>query len=68
MRGIGVADMATAIRAGQPHRTSGELAYHVLDLMHAFEDSSQSGRHIEIESSCQRPAALPLGLAKGQLG
>ena len=37
-RGVGVADMAYAIRDSRPHRASGELAYHVLDLMHAFHD------------------------------
>ncbi len=43
------------------------MAYHVLDLMYAFEDSSQSGQHIEIESLCEQPAPLPLGLLKGRL-
>ena len=32
-RGLGVLDMARAIRAGTPHRASGELALHVLDIM-----------------------------------
>ena len=66
-RGIGVADMAYALRSGRPHRASGELAYHVLDIMHAFHDASREGRHIELESTCSRPAALPVGLAHGQL-
>ena len=39
-RGLGVADMARAIREGRPHRASGELAYHVLDVMAAFEEAS----------------------------
>ncbi|MCC6445275.1 MAG: Gfo/Idh/MocA family oxidoreductase, partial [Armatimonadetes bacterium] len=43
-RGIGVADMAYALRSGRPHRASGELAYHVLDTMHAFHDASREGR------------------------
>lgn len=66
-RGIGVADMACAIRSGRPHRCSGELAYHVLDVMLAFAESSEKNRHIEIKSSCGRPDALPLNLPKGQL-
>jgi predicted dehydrogenase len=66
-RGIGVADMANALRAGRPNRASGELAYHVLDTMHAFEDASVKGKHIELKSTCARPAALPTGLAKGQM-
>jgi predicted dehydrogenase len=66
-RGIGVADMAFALVHGRPHRASGELAYHVLDVMHAFEDASHTDRHINIESSCAQPAALPLGLTPGKL-
>lgn len=66
-RGIGVADMAYGLVCGRPHRASGELAYHVLEVMHAFEDASQTGRHMDIESSCVQPAALPLGLMPGRL-
>jgi predicted dehydrogenase len=58
-RGLGVADMAEAIRSGRAHRANGELAYHVLDLMHTIHDASHEGRHIEMTSSCQRPDALP---------
>ena len=66
-RGIGVADMAYGLVYGRPHRASGELAYHVLEVMHAFEDASQTGRHLDIESWCVQPAALPLGLMPGRL-
>jgi predicted dehydrogenase len=66
-RGIGVADMAYALTYGRPHRASGELAYHVLDVMHAFEDASRSGCHVTIASACARPAPLPLGLEPGKL-
>lgn len=57
-RGIGVADMAAALREGRPHRASGEMAFHVLDVMHACLESSLAGRHIELESRFERPAAL----------
>jgi predicted dehydrogenase len=60
-RGTGVAEMAAAIDAGRAHRASGELAYHVLDLMHGVHDASESGRHVEVESTCARPAPLPIG-------
>jgi predicted dehydrogenase len=63
-RGLGVADMATAMRSGRPHRASGELAYHVLDLMHAFHDAAREGRHIELASTAARPAPFPLGLTE----
>jgi predicted dehydrogenase len=57
-RGLGLADMAAGLRRGAPHRASGELAYHVLEVMHAVETASAESRHIEIASTCQRPAAL----------
>jgi len=66
-RGIGVADMAYALRSGRKHRASGELAYHVLDIMHAFHDASDQGKRVDLESTCERPAALPVGLKPGTL-
>jgi hypothetical protein len=59
--------MAYALRSGRPHRASGELAYHVLDIMHAIYEASREGRYVEMTSTCSRPAALPLGLAHGTL-
>ncbi len=66
-RSLGVADMAYALRSGRPHRASGALAYHVLDLMHSVHDAAREGRHIEMASACERPAPLPLGLPPSQL-
>ena len=66
-RGIGVADMAYGFVYGRPHRASGELAYHVLDLMHAFVDASESGAHVMVESTCAQPAPLPVDLPVGEL-
>jgi predicted dehydrogenase len=66
-RGIGVADMAYAIRCGRAHRANGEMTYHVLDVMHAVLDSSELGGHVSMESSCQRPAAMPLGMPRNLL-
>jgi predicted dehydrogenase len=66
-RGLGVADLAYGLRSGRPHRASGELAYHVLDIMQAIHEAAREGRHIELTSSCDRPAPLPLGLREGEL-
>ncbi|MFO7322907.1 MAG: Gfo/Idh/MocA family oxidoreductase [Chloroflexota bacterium] len=66
-RGIGVADMAYAIVYGRPHRASGELAYHVLDVMHAFEDASREDRHVYPETRVSQPEPLPLNLPQGTL-
>jgi predicted dehydrogenase len=61
-RGLGVADLAYALRTGRPHRANGQLAYHVLDIMHAVLEASNRGKHIELASTCERPAHLPAGL------
>lgn len=66
-RGTGVADMAAAILNDRPHRASGALAYHVLDLMAAFDDASERGAQMMIQSWVERPAALPPALALGAL-
>jgi predicted dehydrogenase len=64
-RGVGVADMAAAIRDGRPHRASGELAYHALDVMHSFYESSDKGRTVRVRSKTTRPEALPVGSPEG---
>ena len=66
-RGIGMADMVLAMQQDRDHRCNERLAYHVLDAMHAFHDSSEQGRFIEMQSTCERPAMLPPGLEDGQL-
>jgi predicted dehydrogenase len=58
LRGLGVVDMVGAI-GGRPHRASGILATHVLDALDALERSSQTGRHIRLATSCDRPTAVP---------
>jgi predicted dehydrogenase len=57
-RGLGVEDMAAAIAEGRPHRASGALAFHVLDVMHAIEESAAAGASLAVTSSCERPAPL----------
>ena len=59
-RGLGVLDIALAIREGRPHRASGDLALHVLETMLSFERSSNEGRHITLETAPERPAAMPV--------
>jgi predicted dehydrogenase len=66
-RGIAVADMAMALRTGRPHRASGELAFHALDVMLGFGDSSESGRRYDLVTTCARPAPLPTDLIPGYL-
>jgi hypothetical protein len=60
-RGLGVLDMARALRSGEPHRASGQLAQHVLETMAAIADSAESGEFRDVESSAPIPQELPEG-------
>lgn len=55
-RSLGVSDMAHAIQTGRPLRASGQLAYHVLDIMHAIHEAANEGKHVQLFSGCERPA------------
>ena len=66
-RGIGVADMATAIATDRPHRASGALAFHVLEVMEAFQTSADEGRRVKIQNRIERPAMMPAGRDTGQI-
>jgi len=58
-RGIGVLDMARAIRAGSRPRASGDLGYHVLDVMVAIEESAAAGHACTVDSRVERPPVAP---------
>lgn len=68
MRSIGAADLAYSIRnPGRDYRCKGELALHALEIMTGFEKASDKGGVYELESTCKRPEALPMGLMEGLL-
>ncbi|MEV6695211.1 Gfo/Idh/MocA family oxidoreductase [Micromonospora sp. NPDC051196] len=58
-RGVGLIDL---VRAGEtrPPRASGEVALHVLDIMTALLRSAAEGRRIELTTTVERPAPVPL--------
>lgn len=66
-RSLGVADMAFALRGGRPHRASGALALHVLEVMEAIGTSSRTGAAVEIATRVERPAPLAADLVDGRL-
>lgn len=67
-RGIGLADMAHAVVENRPHRASGELAFHVLEIMEAIHVASDKGTHVRLSGQCDRPAPFPAGLPEGVIG
>ncbi|WP_439693894.1 Gfo/Idh/MocA family protein [Curtobacterium sp. SP.BCo] len=59
-RGYGLADMAHAIATDRSHRASGELAYHVLEVMEAVATASREHVVVDVRSRPGRPATVPL--------
>ena len=64
-RSLGVADMAESLNEDYPHRASGKLAYHVLDVMLSLEESAEQKKELEVKSTCKRPLAMPASKLKG---
>ena len=60
-RGIGLADLAHAIETDRPHRASGELAFHVLEIMDAVLRAGSEHRVVELTSTVARPEPVPFG-------
>ncbi len=57
-RGIGLADLLDAAQHGYAHRASGDLAYHVLEIMHRVLESAEGGTPLTVESRVARPDPL----------
>lgn len=53
-RALGLADMARALQTGRDCRAGWQQTYHVLEILQSFEQSSQAGRVIPIESRYTR--------------
>jgi predicted dehydrogenase len=60
-RGLGALDMARAIAEGRPHVASGELGFHVLDVLLSAQDSAATGQTITVESTVAPVPLLPEG-------
>jgi predicted dehydrogenase len=59
-RGLGLADMARAIRNGGPFRANGDMAYHALEIMVGLSESAENGQYYTIESTFAMPELLPI--------
>ncbi len=58
---LGVLDMARAIADGRPHVATGELGYHVLDVMLSAQESAGTGETLTIDSTVADVPLLPEG-------
>ncbi|SOD59167.1 Predicted dehydrogenase [Streptomyces zhaozhouensis] len=58
-RGLGLADLARAVRTDGAARADGEVALHVLEVMEALLRAAEEERVVAVESACARPAPVP---------
>lgn len=57
-RGLGVLDMARAIRSSVPHRATGAQAYHVVDAMVSISESAERKAFVQLASEAPHSPAL----------
>lgn len=57
-RGTGVVELVRAIRAGVPERASGELAFHVLDVMQSVIEAGEGREPVTVASTVTLPPPL----------
>lgn len=60
-RGIGLADMANALENGRPFRADARQTLHVLEILTAFEASSQRQGRVELGTRYERCAPMKRG-------
>lgn len=63
-RTVGLADMALGILEDRPHRCSLDFALHAIDIMTAILQSGETGRFVNLTTTCERPAALDPATAR----
>lgn len=66
-RCAGLADMATAIDEGRPHRCNIDVAVHAVDVMVSILQAGAEKRFVDMTTSCDRPAALSPNEARALL-
>jgi len=66
-RTAGLADMAIGILQERPHRCSLDLALHTVDVMTGILRSGETGKFVDMRTTCERPAALGVKDARGLL-
>ncbi|KAA9151788.1 Gfo/Idh/MocA family oxidoreductase [Microbacterium lushaniae] len=57
-RGMGVVELARAIRAGRPERASGRLALHVVDVMQTTIEAATTGTALGVHTTVAAPPPL----------
>jgi predicted dehydrogenase len=57
-RGLGLHDLVEAAAEARPHRASGQLAHHVVDVARTVLDAAVEERTLEVTTGVERPAPM----------
>lgn len=57
-RGVGLIDLALAIRTGNPHRTAADFIVHSVEVMEAVTIAARTHQAVTLKTSCTRPQIL----------
>ncbi|HNB52105.1 MAG TPA: Gfo/Idh/MocA family oxidoreductase [Anaerolineales bacterium] len=60
-RGLGVAEMAWAMRMGRRNRANKEMAYHALEVLHGMAKGQQTKSNQVMQSTFEKTPPLPRG-------
>ncbi|MDI9498862.1 MAG: Gfo/Idh/MocA family oxidoreductase [Bacillota bacterium] len=66
-RGLGLADMAAALRSGRPWRANGEQILHALDIMTSIEESAAEVRTVTLRTHWERGLPMRRAVLDGVL-
>lgn len=66
-RGLGLLDMAYAVRDRRAPRASAEMAFHICEAMEGILQAPKLGRYVRIASTCNRPAPLPANFPESEV-
>jgi len=65
-RGLGVADMAYALKNGRKPRAHCDLGYHAFEAVHGILESCDTGHVYTMKSTCTRPEPIKIGQLYGR--
>lgn len=66
-RGIGLADMAQALRTGRTARAGMDQVHHVLEILTGFEESARAGTWLEMNTKYALPMPMEKPVLPGRL-
>lgn len=68
LRGLGVAELALAVREGRAPRTSGDIACHVVDIVAGLVQSAATGGHVKLTTTCEPAPELSTAICQELVG